>query len=47
LDLILGESQQVQKRVEFEVVRQTELMNSDDRRKRELLEKQNYLMKEN
>jgi hypothetical protein len=29
------------------VVRQTELVNSDDRRKRELLEKQNYLMKEN
>jgi hypothetical protein len=37
----------VQKRVEFEVVRQTELQNSDDRRKRELLEKQNYQMKEN
>jgi hypothetical protein len=36
-DLISTTSNQIQKRVEFEVIRQAELQNSDDRRKREML----------
>ena len=46
-DLIITGSQQVQKRIEFEVVRQTELMHADDRKKRDMVEKNYNIAREN